>query len=419
MDAVTYFRVLGVAVVMASFGCSFGDLPFPIRESNDAGPSRDNGVVHDVLFADRVVRDGATDIDVAPDIMTPDVSVGTDVAPDMASPGDAQVDVGGPDTGVPTDVVNDLVVTDVRDARALLDTPDVRDAPDVTNSPDVPDVPDTPDVVDVPAIPMDLGPPPCLPGQDRCGGVECLNLSTNTANCGGCGNACPARPHAPATCSGGSCTLACDTGYLNCDGNLTNGCETTPSTDALNCGACGTVCPTLPNTTPSMCVGGTCSFGCGSGFANCNGTVTDGCEVSTATDPMNCGGCGRACGAGQTCAGGNCICPSGRAPCGGVCPNLTIDVNNCGACGMVCGPDQMCCSGVCQNLQTDRFNCGTCGTRCPSPTTCNSGSCGCTGGRIFCGTACVNASSDSNNCGWCEHICPGTSRRCVNYNCVP
>lgn len=368
---------------------------------------------------------------VVPDAVVPDAGQPSEVSV-MEDAGNAQEaaspDVGGADDAVDVvirDAVDVVFAADTQDAETgstdTPDVPDVRDARDVTDVGDVSDTPDAQDatdVVDVPVVPMDLGPLPCLPGLGRCGGAECLNLSTNAANCGGCGNACPTRPHAPATCSGGACILVCDPGTLNCDGNLTNGCETTPATDVLNCGACGMACPSLPHTVPSMCVGGVCSFGCGVGYANCDGLVSNGCEISTATDPSNCGACGRACGAGQTCAGGVCLCPSGQPPCGGSCPNLATDNDNCGACGMACVPGQGCCNGVCQNLLSDRFNCGTCGTRCPSPTTCNSGSCGCTGGRIVCGTVCVDASSDRNNCGWCGHMCYGIAPRCVASHCT-
>jgi len=57
--------------------------------------------------------------------------------------------------------------------------------------------------------------------------------------------------------------------------------------------------------------------GC-SGFARCNpcpgGTLCGGACVTLATDPSNCGACGRACGAGETCSGGTCV-PSAAGRC--------------------------------------------------------------------------------------------------------
>lgn len=377
--------------------------------------------------ADAVTLEAATDTPV-PDVPA-DAQGEASVSVDAA---DVPVDVGADVADAPdvTDVVDvtdavEVSLPDVSEVGSGRDVTDVADVRDVASVSDVIDVTDTPDATDatdaadVPAIPVDLGPPPCLPGQDRCGGAVCRNLSTDPANCGACGNVCPTRPHALATCSGGSCVLVCEIGHLNCDGNLTNGCETSPATDVNNCGGCGMVCPSLPNTAPSMCMGGVCSFGCGAGYANCDGNLTNGCEVSTSTDPMNCGGCGRACGAGQTCRAGVCMCPTGWPACGGACPNQFTDVNNCGTCGVVCGTGNGCCNGYCRDFQNDSRNCGGCRVVCPGTSTCSAGRCVCPSGQTLCGTACVDRSSDSNNCGWCGHVCGATVRRCVNYQCVP
>lgn len=256
--------------------------PYNADASADTSEVSAADAVGDAAPAEVSVPDAAADVQ---EVDVPDTSVpdDRDVSPDVqvADVQDAsQVDTGSVDVGV------DVPLPDAgpqdTGTDAGVDVVDVQDVVDVS------DVQDAPDVVDVPVIPMDLGPPPCLPGQDRCGGMVCLNLSADTANCGGCGNVCPARPHAPATCSGGSCALVCDPGTLNCDGNLTNGCETLPSVDANNCGGCGTACQSFPHTTPSLCVGGVCSFGCGAGYANCDGLVTNGCEISTATAPTWC-----------------------------------------------------------------------------------------------------------------------------------
>ncbi|HEX4826334.1 MAG TPA: hypothetical protein VFV19_18685 [Candidatus Polarisedimenticolaceae bacterium] len=52
----------------------------------------------------------------------------------------------------------------------------------------------------------------------------CRNLATNTDNCGNCGNVCSTVNGTP-SCGGGTCTIACNTGFMNCDGSATNGCE--------------------------------------------------------------------------------------------------------------------------------------------------------------------------------------------------
>jgi len=47
------------------------------------------------------------------------------------------------------------------------------------------------------------------------------------------------------------------TGYGNCDGNGTNGCELNVTTDNNNCGACGNVCGTGKHCASSACVSNT------------------------------------------------------------------------------------------------------------------------------------------------------------------
>jgi len=73
--------------------------------------------------------------------------------------------------------------------------------------------------------------------------------------------------------------------------------------------------------------------------------------VSLQTSNTNCGGCGRACAAGQTCAAGACIsgsCGTGLTLCAaGSCRDLTSDPANCGACGRACTAGQTCYASSC------------------------------------------------------------------------
>jgi alpha-tubulin suppressor-like RCC1 family protein len=62
-------------------------------------------------------------------------------------------------------------------------------------------------------------------------------------------------------------------------------------------------CGSVPNTT-FACAGGACVPSCASGFANCDGVATNGCEVNLNTDGQHCGSCARSCGVGSTCTGG-------------------------------------------------------------------------------------------------------------------
>lgn len=68
-------------------------------------------------------------------------------------------------------------------------------------------------------------------------------------------------------------------------------------------------CPATAHVASSACVGGVCTItACNFGFANCNGTYSDGCEVNLSTDPNNCGSCGHRCiGTTKNCAAGVCF----------------------------------------------------------------------------------------------------------------
>ncbi|MEZ4410482.1 MAG: hypothetical protein R3A52_28980 [Polyangiales bacterium] len=238
----------------------------------------------------------------------------------------------------------------------------------------------------------------CGSGQTACA-TGCVPTATDPMNCGACGRAC-SLAHATAGCASGACTVArCDAGWADCDNNPANGCEVDVSADARNCGGCGVACSTT-NATAS-CASGVCAVACRAGFANCDGDASDGCEVATGTDPMNCGGCGRACSlpnATAGCASGACTvasCASGRGDCDRVAStgcevDLTANNANCGACGRACATGQVCnrgvcatacasgytlCSGSCRDLQTDEANCGACGRSCLRGLTCIRGAC--------------------------------------------
>jgi hypothetical protein len=87
-----------------------------------------------------------------------------------------------------------------------------------------------------------------------CGGT-CVSLTTSSANCGVCGNACAGGK----TCQSGAC--ACPSGTLECTGACIN-----VLTDKNNCGACGASCGTA-----------TCYAGnCGGSNLIVNGDFSDG-----------------------------------------------------------------------------------------------------------------------------------------------
>jgi hypothetical protein len=49
------------------------------------------------------------------------------------------------------------------------------------------------------------------------------------------------------------------------------------------------------------------SIACNTGFGNCNGAAVDGCEVDLTSDEANCGACGVVCTASQICTAGACV----------------------------------------------------------------------------------------------------------------
>jgi hypothetical protein len=156
-----------------------------------------------------------------------------------------------------------------------------------------------------------------------------------------------------------TCRLAsCDSGYGDCDGVRSNGCEANLDLSLIDCGACGNVCSWING--QGICYGGGCMWqNCIEGFADCNGDMEgDGCEVDLANDPNHCWACGQVCpsiNGDGVCIEGNCAtsCNAGYDDCNrnaadGCEVDIESDPNNCGNCGDVCqGPSPVCVGGSC------------------------------------------------------------------------
>lgn len=71
--------------------------------------------------------------------------------------------------------------------------------------------------------------------------------------------------------------------------------------------------------------------------------------IPTSVDPMNCGGCGVRCAAGEVCVSNGCTstCPRGLTACAGSCVDTQSDSANCGACGTACPSGMGCTAGRC------------------------------------------------------------------------
>ena len=218
------------------------------------------------------------------------------------------------------------------------------------------------------------------------------NLWGDALNCGSCGLVCPAI-HATPMCASGTCAIAgCNAGYADCNAQTSDGCETAVNADVNNCGSCGLVCTATHAT--SACSSGMCAISsCNAGFADCDASIFDGCEVNVNTDINHCGSCGVACSMAHAipmCASGVCAiasCDAGYANCdlypGNGCEtSINGDVNNCGSCNHICS------------------------TAHATPT-CSFGACAiasCSAGYADCDASVPNGcevslASDKNNCG--------------------
>jgi hypothetical protein len=221
-------------------------------------------------------------------------------------------------------------------------------------------------------------PTKCFAGWGDCNmdpkdGCE-TNLHVDANNCTACGMKC-SIPNATAGCSDGCYLQACNFGFDDCNGDMKDGCETNVTSDVKNCGACSMACPPLAHGKVA-CVNAVCALTqCDVGFLDCDNNPKNGCETVVANDKNNCGKCGNACGQGQVCINGGCTCANcnianaatkcvnnacvfdhcvqGFGDCNnnvndGCETDLTSDVANCGACGMACPMNlKACVNGVC------------------------------------------------------------------------
>lgn len=269
----------------------------------------------------------------------------------------------------------------------------------------------------------------CDPSAPTRCGMSCVDTDQSPAHCGGCDRRCTV-PRATAGCAAGRCTVAsCEQGFLDCDGDATNGCEVEGTSSVTHCGACGRACPSVPNGRPS-CAAGTCTAVCNDGHHLCNGacvpnTAPTSCGSSCAPCPAptnataTCenGVCGFRCNSGFHQCGSGCAADDNDALCGPLCENcyrMPIS-NGTWRCQMnQCTPRCMTGYHGC-GLQCVSNNspatCGSSCTPCPQPAngsaTCTGGTCGivCGPGYHACGDRCL-ANYDVQGCGTSCTPCP-------------
>lgn len=335
----------------------------------------------------------------------------------------------------------------------------------------------------------------CDPGVGDCDGDGvCSNNLNTVANCGECGQGCAAT-NATVACvdQGGSnyqCEIAtCVDGpslnYEDCDGQYANGCEVNVLTNVNHCGGCagggGQSCTALANNTALhiasvFCDTGTCKVNsCTTGYADCDGSAANGCEVHTQSDDTRCGGCSATdanAGSGENCndkwanANGNCNlgaceftgcestnwgnCANGLTD--GCETDLRITEAHCGACGTVCQTDSYTSSNTCtskacfavcnsngakcdadenngcENIATDANNCGSCGNECGgnagnvASATCSAKSCNVTCNNDLCPDStseaeCTLDLGTTSNCSACGEVCSGDNNICTINGC--
>jgi hypothetical protein len=144
-------------------------------------------------------------------------------------------------------------------------------------------------------------------------------------------------PRTNEPCTAAQCPGACPAGEVICSA----GCVDL-KTDSRNCGACGRVCD-VPSHGRAVC-SSSCTVACDAGYRSC----ADGC-VDVGTNASNCGKCGSKCAAGESCISGVCMiaCPSGQSRCGDECVDTSHDKKHCGSCDHSCGKDD-CIGGACE-----------------------------------------------------------------------
>ncbi|MFO0631053.1 MAG: MopE-related protein [Polyangiales bacterium] len=192
----------------------------------------------------------------------------------------------------------------------------------------------------------------CGAGQTCAQGV-CRCAITGTSLCNG---ACVTLG-TPCESGIGACRrsglLVCGTG-----GTFCNAVPGTPTTERCNnvdddCDGvadnnnAAQTCTTLPFQT-AVCASGACAIQCLLGRGDCDGMLSNGCETDLLDDPLHCGRCGGSCGNGQCLAGACVPCGTGLSRCGNACVNLSTDAMNCGACGTRCGLGEYCEAGACR-----------------------------------------------------------------------
>jgi hypothetical protein len=255
-------------------------------------------------------------------------------------------------------------------------------------------------------------------------GTACVDLQTDSANCGACGKPCAGG----LLCKAGACVPTCPTATVLCGSACVD-----PATSGSFCGAKGD-CKTEDASNSAgkvcamgqFCVAGACTTNCGKGQLICGSQCID-----PLTDSSFCGAkgdcttedsdnsAGQACADGKSCVAGACtlVCAKGETICNKKCVTTISDPANCGACGKVCPANQVCSDSNCaDNCGAGLVMCdGWIGWQGPDAMAADAGAG--SDASTPAPRACVNPLTDDHNCSGCGLIC-GRGQSCVAGACA-
>ncbi len=158
--------------------------------------------------------------------------------------------------------------------------------------------------------PADQKPCDTSPGQSSCVSKTDWQYGCASQSCVPC-----TLPHvASHTClPNGQCGVStCLMGWRDCNNSAADGCEVNLTSDVNHCNDCNTDCTTkLPaaNAISVRCASGICKIDrCDTGYLDCDSGIGNGCE--TPMGPNNCGKCGPCTGVLSVCnnSGGTYTC---------------------------------------------------------------------------------------------------------------
>lgn len=196
----------------------------------------------------------------------------------------------------------------------------------------------------------------CVGGFADCTGAPGCETGEDNTHCGTSCQNCNMQPHTTAgTCMSGACDVTtCQVGFADCNAGAA-GCETADS--PAHCGSNCTVCnSTVMNVGAATCTAGACGYsgGCTGNACDQNGMAGDGCEGTQS--PAACGPtCSTNCSPGTFqhasagCASNMCTITAcqggGWANCDGTISNgceVMTNHNAAECCGMACGGSTSC-----------------------------------------------------------------------------